>query len=95
MKELVVEQYLVKRIRALGGHCRKVSFIGHRGAPDRLVLLPPQPSGLGPVFWVELKSPTGALRAAQIREHAILRTFGQLVYVLRSKGDVDDCLEMG
>lgn len=94
MKELVVEQYLVKRIRALGGHCRKVAFIGHRCAPDRLVLLPPQPSGLGPVFWVEFKSPTGTLRAAQIREHAILRTFGQFVYVMRSKADVDDCLEM-
>lgn len=94
MKESAIETYLAKRVRALGGECRKVKFIGHDGAPDRLVMLPPQRSVLGPAFWVETKTRTGALRPCQIREHARLRAMGQLVYVIRSTAEVDACLEV-
>ena len=40
MRESVIEQYLVDRVKALGGEVRKVKWIGRRGAPDRLVMLP-------------------------------------------------------
>jgi hypothetical protein len=94
MKESVVERYLVQQVRKYGGECRKVKFVGHDGAPDRLVLLPRQANELGPVVWVELKSEIGKLRAAQVREHARMRALGQYVYVIRSKWEVDAMLEM-
>ena len=40
MRESVIEKYLVQRVKALGGEVRKVNWIGRRGAPDRLVMLP-------------------------------------------------------
>lgn len=40
MREAIVEQHLVKRVKALGGEVRKVKWIGRRGAPDRIVMLP-------------------------------------------------------
>jgi hypothetical protein len=89
VREKDVEAYLVHRVHAAGGEVRKVVFPGHVGAPDRLVLLPARP-----LTWVELKSPTGQLRPAQIREHARLRAFGQEVVVIRSKGAVDAWLTL-
>lgn len=83
MKEKDVESYLVRRVRHLGGEYRKVAFVGHRGAPDRLVLLP------GQVCWVELKVPNGRLAFHQIREHGKLRKYGQTVFVIWSKAHVD------
>ncbi|MER1940618.1 VRR-NUC domain-containing protein [Castellaniella sp. FW104-16D08] len=41
MRESDIEKYLVKRVNELGGEVRKVKWIGRRGAPDRLVMLPP------------------------------------------------------
>lgn len=43
MRESTIEQYLVDRVKAKGGEVRKVKWIGRRGAPDRLVMLPPPP----------------------------------------------------
>lgn len=83
MKEAVVEAHLRKRIRALGGECRKVTFPGHRGAPDRLVLLE------GDVYWVELKAPNGTLAPHQAREHQTLERHGQCVLTLWSKEQID------
>jgi hypothetical protein len=40
MRERDIEAYLVKSVKALGGEVRKVQWIGRRGAPDRLVMLP-------------------------------------------------------
>lgn len=40
MRESKIEAYLVERVKALGGEVRKVNWIGRRGAPDRLVMLP-------------------------------------------------------
>lgn len=39
-EEAKIEKYLVKQVEALGGEVRKVKWIGRRGAPDRLVMLP-------------------------------------------------------
>jgi len=40
MRESQIEAHLVKRVKQLGGEVRKVKWIGRRGAPDRLVMLP-------------------------------------------------------
>ena len=39
-KEAKIEKYLCDRVKMLGGEVRKVKWIGRRGAPDRLVMLP-------------------------------------------------------
>lgn len=78
MRESVIEKALVKAVNAAGGHCRKVQFIGHRGAPDRLVMLP------GRVVWVELKAPGEKAKPHQVREHQRLAEAGQRVLVIDS-----------
>lgn len=40
MRESIIEAHLVKRVKEMGGEVRKVKWIGRRGAPDRLVMLP-------------------------------------------------------
>lgn len=40
LKERDIEKHLVNRVVQLGGEVRKVEWIGRRGAPDRLVMLP-------------------------------------------------------
>lgn len=42
LKEADIEKRLVQRVGQLGGEVRKVAWIGRRGAPDRLVMLPPR-----------------------------------------------------
>lgn len=42
MRERDIEKHLVQRVKELGGEVRKVKWIGRRGAPDRLVMLPGQ-----------------------------------------------------
>lgn len=39
-EEAKIEKYLVKQVKTLGGEVRKVKWLGRRGAPDRLVMLP-------------------------------------------------------
>jgi len=87
MKESAIEQYLVKRVRALGGEIRKVSWPGHRGAPDRFVMMPRKRC-----FWVELKTTKGMLSLHQVREHTLMRLHGLKIFVVRSKSEVEDCL---
>lgn len=40
LRESHIEARLVKRVKDLGGEVRKVNWIGRKGAPDRLVMLP-------------------------------------------------------
>jgi len=97
MREREIEAHLVARVKALGGEVRKVSWIGRRGAPDRLVMLPP---GIvvypGPEFgyaiWVELKAPGVKPPAYQLREHARMRGMGQRVVVIDSTDGVEALL---
>jgi len=70
MRESKIEKALVKRVKAAGGEIRKVQWVGRRGAPDRLVMMP----GHFP-FLVELKAPKGRLSKLQEREHEILRSW--------------------
>lgn len=95
MKESVIEQYLVDRVKQKGGEVRKVKWIGRRHAPDRVVMLPDiQAWGLEipSTIWVELKAPGEKPRPGQVREHERMRACGQLVVVIDSIEGVDDLL---
>lgn len=92
VRESKIEAHLVERVRALGGEVRKVRWIGRRGAPDRVVMLPN-----GRVVWVELKAPglaatfpNNAHERQQDREHRRMRRVGQSVYVADSYAGVDE-----
>lgn len=95
MRERDIEKYLVKRVKELGGECRKVVWQGRRGAPDRLVMLPwvkfAEPTGDCAV-WVELKSPGIKPEAHQLREHERMRRMGQRVVVIDSIEGVNELL---
>lgn len=71
MRERDVEAHLVRQVKALGGEVRKVRWIGRRGAPDRLVLVP----GCYP-FLLELKAPGRKPTVQQMREMDRLASFG-------------------
>lgn len=87
MRESDIEQYLVDRVKELGGECRKVKWIGRRGAPDRVVMM----QGKGTI-WVEVKAPGGKPKPHQSREHARMRNKGQQVEVVDSFQRVDEVL---
>ena len=58
-REASIEDYLREQTEALGGVCIKLSPVGLRGVPDRLMVLP------GPrVVFVELKRPKGGVISA-------------------------------
>lgn len=93
-RESDVENYLVERVKVLGGEIRKVQWIGRNGAPDRLVMFPG-----GRLLWLELKTPGGARKfpsdwreRAQAREHERMRAVGQQVFVVDSPEGVDEVL---
>ena len=92
MKERDIEAYLVKRVKAMGGEVRKVQWVGHRGAPDRLVLLRDTWHGATSAVWVELKAPGAKAEPHQLREHDRMRGMGQHVVVVDSLAGVDDLL---
>lgn len=106
MRESDIEKYLVECVKALGGEVRKVKWIGRRGAPDRLVMLPgrwikaPDKHVMierdyrrQPIsFWAELKAPGKEPEAHQLREHERMRRMGQHVEVIDSLEGVDRVL---
>lgn len=96
LRESDIEKYLVKRVKQLGGEVRKVQWIGRRGAPDRLVMLPWAGRG-GPwsavaTIWVELKAPGVKTEPHQLREHARMLAMGQRVVVIDSIEGVEGLL---
>ena len=87
MRERDIERHLVRRVKELGGEVRKVSWPGRRGAPDRLVLLPPRWA-----YWVELKAPGEEPEPHQVREHERMRRMGQRVEVIDSIEAIEELL---
>lgn len=98
MRERDIEKYLVEQVKKLGGEVRKVSWIGRRGAPDRLVMLPGGAVAMHwhPLtIWIELKAPGKKPEPHQLREHERLRRMGQRVEVIDSFEGVDSLLGVG
>jgi hypothetical protein len=105
MRESDIEDYLVKRVKAMGGEVRKVQWIGRSSAPDRRVMLPGQyVDGCCEVpsltAWVELKSPDAVKtfpanphERAQHREHQRMRALGQRVEVIGTIEQVEELLK--
>jgi hypothetical protein len=92
-----IERHLVKRVKAQGGEVRKVQWIGRRGAPDRLVMLPRGRASSGRVsacstLWIELKAPGKKAETHQLREHERMRAMGQVVFVIDSIEGVEELL---
>lgn len=77
MREKVIEQKLLKAVKASGGICVKWVSPGYDGMPDRIVLLP-----CGHIGFVEVKAPGEKPRPLQLSRHAMLKRLGFKVYVL-------------
>lgn len=77
MREKVIEQKLVRAVKASGGICPKLTCPGMAGMPDRLVLLPG-----GRLGFVEVKAPGQHPHPLQLSRHRLLRRLGFRVYVL-------------
>jgi len=94
MRERDIERHLTKRVKELGGEVRKVEWVGRRGAPDRLVMLPRSAGFLPamPTVWVELKAPGVPAEDYQLREHERMRRLGQAVVVIDSLEGVERLL---
>ena len=78
------EKRLVELAKKHGWYCRKVKWIGRRGAPDRLLI-----SDWGRRTWIELNSPGKKPDKLQEREHAEMRKFGENVRVIDSMEGVE------
>lgn len=87
IRESEIEDYLVKGVARLGGMCRKLSYPGRRGAPDRLIVLP-----YSLVAFAEVKSPTGKVSQHQAAELKRLEKLHQHTFVVSTKEEVDECL---
>jgi hypothetical protein len=95
VRERDIEQYLVERVKALGGEVRKLKWIGRHGAPDRCVWLPRESTGRThgePTLWVEIKAPGAKPEPHQKREHERMRAMGQRVEVVDSFERVEEIL---
>lgn len=88
MREVQIENYLVREIKKLGGLCWKFTSPGQKGVPDRIILLPK-----GKVIFVELKTETGRLSVLQQRTITVLKNLGHRTYVLKSKEEVKQFIE--
>ena len=78
-----IKDYLVARIRALGGEVRFAAWVGRKDCPDCRIMLPRK------LCWSELKAPGEKPRPSQEREHARMRALGEIVLVIATKEDVD------
>lgn len=86
IRERDIERALVKAVKKAGGSTTKVMWIGRRGAPDRLVMLP------GRNLFVELKAPGGRISRLQDLEHRRMRAAGFDVRVVWKLEDIEGVL---
>lgn len=85
--EARLEKLLVAGVKARGGLCFKLWFVGRRGAPDRIVI------HHGRIIFVEMKAPEGRLSKLQIRMRKLFSDHGVYVYVLWTEDQVRSFLE--
>lgn len=87
MREKVIEQKLVKAVKAAGGIAPKLVSPGFDGMPDRMVLMPG-----GRIGFVEVKAPGEKPRPLQTSRHRLLRRLGFRVYVLDNAEQIETFL---
>ena len=88
VRENIVEEELVRRVRAIGGIAEKTTVIGRRGFFDRVVVLPG-----GEVIFAECKRPRGGrLSPHQIQRILQYRRLGAQVAVVSNSADIDRLL---
>ena len=85
MRAKVIEQQLVKAVRAAGGLCPKLVCPGMDGMPDRLLLFPG-----GRLAFVEVKAPGKKPRPLQLLRHEQLRTLGFQVFTLDALSQISE-----
>ena len=93
--EKTIEDYLVARVKFLGGDAPKLDTRGHAGRCDRIVTFPnmyDRRGGKGYIFYVELKAPGKSARPLQRHEHRRLRALGLTVVVLDTIEAINDFL---
>jgi hypothetical protein len=83
--EKTIEAYLVRRVKQVGGECRK--HTGQKAWLDRLCLFDE-----GRMCFVEVKKKGGKARADQLREVKRLRERGFMAYVVNSKDEIDSMI---
>ncbi len=89
MLEKQIEEYLKKRVKALGGLCLKFISPGSSGVPDRICVLAKR------VIFVECKRPDGILAPSQKLMQKRLTDLGAEVFTVYSKGDIDEIFPKG
>ena len=87
MREKVIEQKLVKAVKAAGGIAPKLVSPGFDGMPDRMVLMPGGRTG-----FVEVKAPGEKPRPLQTSRYRLLRRLGFHVYVLDNAEQIETIL---
>lgn len=83
IKESVVEKYLIKKVKIIGGLCYKWVSPGNAGVCDRLVMY------RGKIIPVETKRPRTKTRALQDWQQNQMRERGITVFTLDTKDAVD------
>ncbi len=86
IRESKIEDYLHRRVKALGGEHRRMTYTGRRGATDDLILLPDRH------LVVECKRPGKKAEDHQAREHLRLKWAGFEVHTVSSFAEIDAIL---
>lgn len=91
VREASIEEYLKDSVNGLRGVCIKLSPVGLRGVPDRLIVLP------GPrVVFVELKRPAGGvISALQHWWRDRLVALGCEHHFIKTRAEVDALIKKG
>lgn len=91
-KENAVENELVRRVRARGGICEKLTVPGRRGMFDRIVVLPVA-GGRARIVFVECKRPKGGrFSPQQLLRHDQYRRAGAEITYVKNSEDIDALL---
>jgi hypothetical protein len=87
-----IEKYFVKRVEDCGAMAEKFTSPGKKFVPDRLVTWPRY--GFATIHFVELKTIGGKLEPGQTRDHERRRKLGAFVFVLWTKDQVDQYIDI-
>jgi hypothetical protein len=84
-----IEQFFENKIKQMGGRCLKWVCPGHRGVPDRIVLMPG-----GRIWFIEFKTDTGRPTSLQKHWQRVLSGLGFNAFIIRGRGAAEAFIEM-